>query len=319
MKILFTITLLLCSTMCFSLTHTTEVKSQFKIGLVTKNINLSFFKEIKQGCIDQAFNKDVKCIHYDLPSGSVRLQLAAIKKLLTQDIDLLAVAVIHSKFLMDNLKVLNKKNIPIITVDADFAKDDLDNNPSFRKAYIGTDNYLLGVEIGKKVNSILDDRKANFCIISGFEYSDNLKMRYEGIMSEIKLKLGEGKSQMNKRCPLFSNEDPKRAINQMMTIINSSKPNSDLIPTIIFTGGWAQLSPVKYKKALLNYKKKLDKKEIIIVSADKLPSQIKLLDQGYSHGNVGQNPYEMGQTVIDVSLKILTGQKIQEVNYTGVQ
>jgi len=280
---------------------------------VTKSIEIPFFKKMKQGCISKAKELKVNCHFIEMSVGNPFLQKQILKQLKTKNIDGLALSVIHSKFHIDSLKYFKESNIPVVTVDADFSKVTHIEVDELRAAYIGSDNFKLGFNLGKYV---LDIVKFNheYCIISGYKATDNLNERIKGFKHAIRnsVLLKE-----NYRCPLYSLEDSDSAIRQGLSFIKDF--NSDVqSKTLIYMGGWAQVDIKKYTTAFLKYKKNISNRTINIVSMDASSEQITLLRQGLSSANLGQNPFEMGEKAIETLLKLKNGQNLKhDVIYTS--
>ncbi len=57
---------------------------------------------------------------------------------------------------------------------------------------------------------------------------------------------------------------------------------------------------------------------LVAVSADTLPSEPRLLKEGYVAALVGQRPFEMGEKSMDALLALHDGKPVQQIIYTGV-
>ena len=68
------------------------------------------------------------------------------------------------------------------------------------------------------------------------------------------------------------------------------------------TGGFPQFVPQAYRQVVEKNMDRVKSKKTILVVADTLPVQIDLMKAGYSHGQVGQRPFDMGYK-IDVLLE----------------
>ncbi|OUR95376.1 hypothetical protein A9Q84_16195 [Halobacteriovorax marinus] len=293
------------------------VDKVYRFGVVTKESQLPFFQAIKKGCVTRARElKNVECLFADISEASARLQEQAIKNfILKEKIDGLAVAVINADFLQRSLSKFVPKHVPVITVDADFSEDILKGKPSIRAAYVGTDNYALGFQLGELYKKSTTT-KSEFCIISGHRYTDNLNQRIKGFLSSVNKSKGDLYSQ-NPRCPLYSLENSKNSLKQMDHML-SLGVSKKVIPSIILMGGWPQLIPNQYKKVMGKYKSLMQDKLVSVYSIDALPVQIDLLVNGLSQGNVGQMPVEMGREVINVLHDIVRNKNVKQINSTGV-
>lgn len=150
-----------------------QSQKTIRLAFVTKDSNIDFFKQIKIGCKQRAVElSNVECVFAEMRAGNPHIQERAIKDLVKKGIDGLAFSVINSDFSRKTLQKYVPKNIPVITIDADFTKSILQLYPNIRKAYIGTNNYLLGQELAKLVLA-KNSKNKNICILTGHKFSDN--------------------------------------------------------------------------------------------------------------------------------------------------
>jgi ribose transport system substrate-binding protein len=54
------------------------------------------------------------------------------------------------------------------------------------------------------------------------------------------------------------------------------------------------------------------------VVADTLPTQMELLKEGRSHGQVGQRPFEMGYKAMYFLKDLVEGKTVEDPTYTGL-
>jgi len=272
---------------------------------VTKSIEIPFFKKMKQGCLSKAKELGVNCHFIEMSSGNPFVQKNVIKTLETKKVDGLALSVIHSKFHIDSLRYFKENNIPVVTVDADFAKDTHAKATGLRAAYIGSDNFQLGYKLGKY---LLDIVKINheYCIVSGYKATGNLNERITGFKQAIS---HSNLLKENARCPLYSLESPDSAIKQGLSFIKDFK-SSVRSKTLVYMGGWAQIDVEKYTHAFAQYKSKIKNQTINIVSIDASKEQLFLLEQGLSSGNLGQSPFEMGEKALKTLFNLKQGKKL---------
>jgi len=288
-----------------------------KFALVSKEYNNPFFLLSKTGCEDAASSLDgVECLYQGGVEANARLQDEIIAQLVIDKVDGIAVAVIKSDFISKRSVLLAKEvGIPLITYDSDL--EDKDKN--LRLAYIGSDNFGLGVALGNELKRIRPNGGL-VCIQAGVKGSINLQSRIDGVrfaLSHDKDELWEPKRLSDKnswteyeRCPFYSWEDRKRAFNQLKTIFDHEKEIA-----FIAVGGWVQYYE-DYRKLIEPYHQKIINGELAYIVADATKSQKKLLEDGYSYINIGQNPYAMGKQAINTLYNIVTGKEYQKLVYT---
>lgn len=284
-------------------------QSKYKFALIGKTVNDSFFVQAGKGCKQAASELDnVECQFVGGNEVNPRIQVSIISKLINKGIDGIAIAVIDPEFLLKSgvLQKAKEKNIPIVTFDSGFPKNILEKNADLSLSYIGTNNFMLGQELGKMLLKI-KPKGGTFCIQSGWEKSPNLKKRIEGVESITNT---SSKWKQSKRCPLYSRENTGTALFQLNIMLNKTD-------AFIAVGGWAQYNDI-YKQTILTFKKDILNNKKALIMADTQPEQIKLLKQKLSFFNIGQNPFKMGEESIKVLYKIKTKKEYKKIIYTPV-
>jgi ribose transport system substrate-binding protein len=116
-------------------------------------------------------------------------------------------------------------------------------------------------------------------------------------------------------CPLYTDDDFPRAVQQMEDILGKYTELDAFIPT----GGFPQFIPQAYAKVAEKHKARIDDKSLALVVADTLPVQMELMEKGLSLGQVGQRPFEMGyQTMLALLQMKEGGAAPADPTYTGL-
>ncbi len=192
-----------------------------------------------------------------------------------------------------------------------------------RLAYVGTYNYDIGVNLAK----LVQQQKPNggtICIQSGGAAAANHNERMQGIRDTLAGKKsasapGEKLNNTNgwteaAGCPLYTDDDFPRAVQQMEDILGKNPELTAFTPT----GGFPQFVPQAYKRAAEKVKARLDSGSLLIV-ADTLPVQMDLMKAGLSKGQVGQRPFEMGYKTMLFLKDIKDGKPApKDPTYTGL-
>src|SRR5215475_888308 len=115
------------------------------LAIVVKGLDNPFFEQINLGC--QKWNAENKgkgytCV-YTGPASSTDEsgEVQIVDDLLTKGVAAIAISPSNAS-LMANLLKKKAPKIPVMTIDADLAKED----HGLRRTYLGTDNYLMGVK-----------------------------------------------------------------------------------------------------------------------------------------------------------------------------
>ena len=287
-------------------------EKKFRFALVPKNANSDFFIQAYYGCMKAAKElKNIECIYASAGEANPRIQVSTLQKLLKNKVDGIALSVIDSDFLLQSgvLKEAQNLGIPIITFDSDLSVAVLQQYPKLRLSYIGTNNFQFGQALGKTLVKARP-QGGEVCIQSGWKNSSNLNERIRGIRS-ILLNTKDKKVLQNRvtnkkwtesiRCPLYNNDNNKRALFQLTMMI-------ERIDAFVAVGGWAQYSK-NYQSQIRPFKKALLENKKTLIMGDTQPIQIELLKQKSSFYNVGQNPFKMGEESVHTLYKIKTNKK----------
>jgi ribose transport system substrate-binding protein len=295
----------------------------YTFALVPKNMNNPFFDQARDGCkkAEAESGGKFKC-EYIGPGehGGGEEQVQVVNDLIAKRVDGIAVSPSNAAAMGNALKKAKDAGIPVLTWDSDL----LDKDKALRVAYVGTKNYDIGVNLAKIAQG-LKPQGGTICIQSGGAAAANHNERMQGIrdtLSGQKSKAAPGERLAGQNgwqevdgCPLYTDDDFPRAVQQMEDILNKYPQLDAFIPT----GGFPQFIPQAYKKVAEKHKKRIDDKSLALVVADTLPVQMDLMKQGLSLGQVGQRPFDMGHQTMVFLHQIVAEKKMPEdPTYTGL-
>jgi ribose transport system substrate-binding protein len=276
----------------------TGAQAKFVFALVPKNMNNPFFDQARDGCkkAEAESNGAFECMYIgpgEHGGGDEEAQI--VQDLVAKGVDGIAVSVSNAAAMAVALQAAKEAHIPVLTWDSDL----LPENKDLRVAYIGTHNYDIGVNLAK-VAMTIKPKGGTICIQSGGAAAANHNERMQGIRDTLAGKAsaaspGDRLTGQNgwteiEGCPLYTNDDFPVSVQQFQDIM-AKNPNLD---AFIPTGGFPQFIPDANKAAVEPYKDKIASKALALVVADTLPVQIDQMKEGYSLGQVGQRPFEMG-------------------------
>ncbi|KFI09864.1 sugar ABC transporter substrate-binding protein [Vibrio coralliilyticus] len=293
-----------------------------RFAVVPKEENNPFFEASREGCMAAAKElNNVECVYRGPKSVDIRKQDKIISDLLDEGIDGIAIAVPQGKFMLEHsMQKVQELGIPVITYDADFSTETLTRYPQIRAAYIGTNDFDLGKALGEQLKSQLPNG-GTIIIQSGRPDSPNLNLRVMGIRSALsgkeyelppgeRLKGENGWTEFSKPLHNFGQFD--RALEDLKNVLNSYQERE--INAIVAVGGWTQFLE-EYRDVVTPHKQAILDKDIVIITADTAQEQLVYLKDNLAHGNVGQNPYEMGKQAILTLYKLVNKQAVEEVMY----
>lgn len=295
-----------------------SAQAQFKVAVIGKTKNDSFYIQAFDGCLQFAAEvDDLTCI-YDGPADyqDPRSQVLVVERVLKQDVDGILIATTNSNFLVERvLKLTNKLNVPVITFDSDL----LPEHQQYRLAYVGTNNFDFGVALGEYAKRYKTADQTEICIQSGSDSTPNLNDRIRGVRfalsgnySNEKL-TGQSGWVEHPRCPFYTLGKRDNALNQLKFILSQDTP-----PLFLAVAGFAQFSP-NYISEMMPFRHKIKAGDNIVISADAEAIQLEALKLNLSTVNIGQRPREMGRYSAELMYDVLKYNKMpqQQINYLG--
>src|SRR5215813_14258492 len=285
-------------------------------ALVPKNMNNPFFDQARDGCkkAEKESNGKIEC-YYIGPGehGGGDEQVQVVQDLITKKVNGIAVSPSNAPAMAKVLERAKAANIPVTTWDSDLLPAD----KGLRKTYIGTHNYDIGVNLAK-ITMKLKPKGGTICIQSGGPAAANHNERMQGIRDTISGKkskeppgdklTGQNGWKEVDGCPLYTNDDFPLSVKQMGEILAKYPDLTAFVPT----GGFPQFVPNAYKQVVDKNMERIKSQKTILVVADTLPMQMDLLKSGYSHGQVGQRPFDMGYKSMFVLQDLVNKKKVED-------
>jgi len=288
------------------------------LAIVVKGLDNPFFEQINLGCQQwQADNPDseYKCLYTGPASSADEAgEVQIVDDLISAGVAAIAISPSNAPAMANRIRQM-APDLPIMTIDADFLEADRD----LRSTYLGTDNYLMGVQMAEQA-AILKPEGGTVCLQLGNVAADNINARAQGFRDTaggedgIDRLSGQNGWTEIEGCPVFTNDQADLA-NQQMSDVFTANPDLD---AFILVGGWAQFAPQAYAQVTDQVMDKLKSNELIIIAGDTLPPQTAAFRDGRSHAQVGQRPFEMGLRAPDVMIQLLNGETVEDPLYTGL-
>lgn len=289
-------------------------QEKLRLALVPKAMNNPFFDLARDGCYKaQEEDASIECVYIGPGEHTELEQIQIVQDLISQGVDGIAVAPSNAPAMGKALRAAAEAGIPVITWDSDVLPEDKE----VRASYIGTKNYDIGVNLAK-IAQELHPEGGTLCLQTGGAAAANHNERLLGIRETLagtsggtppgEPLAGEGGWTEVSGCPLITDDDGNKAV-QGLTDILAKEPD---LTAFISTGAFTQWFDNAYRQAVEPYKEKLDSGELSIIVADTLPMQMAALQDGLSHGQVGQRPFEMGYKSMFILKDMATEAKMPE-------
>jgi ribose transport system substrate-binding protein len=296
---------------------------KYTFALVPKNMNNPFFDQARDGCkkAESESKGAIECMYIGPGEhGGGDEQVQVVNDLIAKRVDGIAVSPSNAAAMGRALEAAKKANIPVLTWDSDV----LEKDKGLRIAYVGTYNYEIGVNLAKLAMQ-MKPQGGSICIQSGGAAAANHNERMQGIRDTLsgkksasapgdRLESANGWTEVA-GCPLYTDDDFPRSVQQMEDILGKYPQLDAFIPT----GGFPQFIPQAYRRVAEKYKARLDDNSLALIVADTLPVQMDIMKAGLSKGQVGQRPFEMGYKTMLFLKDIKDGKSApKDPTYTGL-
>jgi ribose transport system substrate-binding protein len=311
---------LLAAAAALALAGPAVAQDKKQLVIVVKGLDNPFFEAIHQGCLkwnSENASSEYECFYTGPASTSDEAGEAQIvgDMLAKPTTAAMAISPSNAQLIAQTIKSANP-TIPVMTVDADLAKEDA----ALRKTYLGTDNYLMGKKIGEYIKKAVP-AGGKICTIEGNPAADNILRRAQGMRDALTGKeglaalAGEGGWTEVAGCPVFTNDDGAKGV-QAMTDILAANPN---ITAFGIMGGWPLFgAPQPYRDLVGPLKDKLAANTFAIGAADTIGDEVAIAKEGLVTALVGQRPFEMGYKAPSVMLDLIAGKKVDDPVFTGL-
>jgi ribose transport system substrate-binding protein len=235
-----------------------------------------------------------------------RIQNEAIRELMRQNPDGLAISVLHSQFLAENsFKLVHAAGIPVVTFDSDFTTP----YTSLRAGYIGVDNVEMGRELARQAQKIRP-QGGMVAIMTGGPDDTNLNDRIRGVREQFGFGAEDSKWTLLARSPIPCRDNYSQALDQLEKLLDDPDVN-----VIVSVGWWAQMAK-GYAPLVKHYRSSLSRGDKVLAFAGGHPRQRELFANKLSHVNIGLDFEEMGRLAYRYLVKLTDGEAIPEVTYT---
>jgi ribose transport system substrate-binding protein len=270
-------------------------------AMVPKALGVPFYADAEKGCKEEAAKTGAECLFTGPAQLDDAEQARIVRDLITKNVSGISIAPNNADSIGSAISAALAAKIPVITFDSDAPK-------SKRISFVGTNNEGAGEAAGESFAKAMPNG-GTYAVLTGGLSAQNLNDRIKGFKSKLNDKFKEVSGS-----PFSCNDDSNTAV-QIIQDILAKNPNLD---GIFYSGGWPMFAPEAYSRAVKSRAADIKSGKFVVVSFDTLPSQVKLLSEGFATTLIGQRPLAMGTGSIDMLEKLSTGESIPPVVDTGV-
>jgi ribose transport system substrate-binding protein len=295
--------------------------ADYTFALVPKAMNNPFFDLARDGCkqAEEESAGEIECLYIGPGEHTEAEQVQIVQDLISRGVDGIAVSPSNAPAIAMALRAAKDAGIPTMTWDADL----LEEHADLRATFVGTRNYDIGVNLAGIIQEIKPEG-GSICLQTGGAAADNHNQRLQGIRDTLsgedsesppgeRLAGQNGWTEVD-GCPLITDDDGARAVQQLADILGRY-PDLD---AFISTGAFTQWSDNAYRQVVEQYRDRLESQELALAVADTLPMQMAQLKDGLSHGQVGQRPFEMGYKSMFIMKDLVEGKEVEDPIHTGL-
>lgn len=263
-----------------------------RIILLT-NGNSPFWDACRAGLIDA--DRDLKLREAGLQAvlevndATTQGQIDKLRQFAAQvDVAAVGISAIDAKngAIAEEMRALRQKGVEVVTIDSDVDRETLRDA---RFAFIGTDNYTGGVELGKCAKGLRTTGGGYVCFV-GRTGAQNAIERIGGF--------AEGAGNTFQELDKMGDENDLTRARE--NVRNSIRNHGDKLTTLV--GIWSYNAP-----AIVDVVKETGTRDkYTIVTFDAEPAAITALGEGMIDAMVVQNPYQMGYQGVRLMKALVT-------------
>lgn len=268
---------------------------KYHFVLIAQELDNPYWRAVEQGVKAASAEYDVQ-VEYIAPlRTSVEEQVKLLEKAIASKVDGIVVQSLDEKTFAPIIDKAVAAHIPVVTIDTDAPM-------SQRAAYVGTDNYAAGEQLGEIVAEMTGGKGAVGVII-GSEEPLSQKLRLDGFVSVI-----NKHPQMNIVDVLPSNISRIQATLQAESMLRKH-------PEISIMVGTSAMDAI----GILNATKNLQINHIKIFGFDDVEETLRAVSDGSIQATIVQKPFYMGFQAIKILSSYWKRQEVELENYTPIE
>lgn len=270
-------------------------------AVVAPSAGNPFYEAVVAGCRARAEAIGAIDCRLFAPGGAEkRNQGEIIRALVGEKVAGIAVSPALLSEVVPALREAEAAGIPVVAFDADLPAD-------LRFAFIGTDARDFGRALGASLGRWKPEG-GRYALLTGSSASRGLTDRVDGVRDALGAKWTEIAGS-----PLTTSGEARDAADQLDHLL-LGHPELDAVVSV---GAWPFLAETTWREIASRHKERIDRARVVLVVADALPPERRLVRDGLGHVLVGQRPADMGARIVDVLAAKVAGRPTPEIVYTG--
>lgn len=272
-----------------------------RFAVVVPTTGNAFYDAVGSGCRARAATlAETTCLVLGPGGEERRTQAEILRDLVADKVDGIAVSPLRPDDLTPALTAAAAAGIPVVAFDADLP-------PPLRRAFVGTN----ARDFGRTLASSLRRWKpagGRYALVGGDPSIASLADRVVGVRDA----LGPGWTEVPGSPAVTTGE--ARSAAGLVDRFLLDQPDLD---AVISVGAWPLLDEEAWRDLARRHKERIDRARVVIVVADALPLERRLVREGLGHVLVGQRPADMGARVFETLDALAAGRRAPEIVYVG--
>ncbi len=262
-----------------------------------------FYDAVGDGCRARAAAlAETTCVLLGPGGEEKRSQGEILRDLVAEKIDGIAVSPARLDEVTPVLAAAAAAGIPVVAFDADVPQ-------ALRRAFVGTDARDFGRALGASLRR-WKPAGGRYAVVTGDATVTALSDRVAGVRDA----LGPSWTEVA-GSPAITTGEVRSAAGLVDRLLLD---HADL-DAVISVGAWPMLAEDTWRDLAMRHKDRFDRARVVIVVADALPIQRRLVRDGLGHVLVGQRPADMGARLAEVLDALASGRRAPDIVYVGFE
>lgn len=271
-----------------------------RFAVVAPAAGSDFHDAVVAGCKARAAAFGADCVGFAPGPQEPRGQGRILADLVAEKWDGIAVSPALISEVAPVTTAARAAGIPVVAYDADLP-------PAARDAFVGTD----ARDFGRALGASLGRWRPNggmYAVLTGASSSRGLSERVAGVRDALGPSWRESPVS-----PVSTSPEPREAAAALERLL----ADHGELDAVISVGAWPLLDEAAWRSIAARHEDRLHRARVVLVVADALPVEKRIVRDGLAHVLVGQRPADMGARIAEILDARRKGRPTPEIVYAG--
>ncbi|NLH80226.1 MAG: substrate-binding domain-containing protein [Phyllobacteriaceae bacterium] len=279
----------------------TAVAAGERYAVIAPAAGSAFHEAVAAGCKARAAELGADCAFYAPGPNEPRSQGEIVAALVAEKIDGIAISPALISDVRPAAIAARAAGISVAAYDADLPEE-------ARDGFVGTDARDFGRALGASLRRWRPDG-GMYAVLTGDPGSRSLADRVSGVRDA----LGAGWREIPASPVVVASGEPREAAAALDRLLGEHAE----LDAVISVGAWPLLDETVWREVAKRHEDRLHRARVVLVVADALPVEKRLVRDGLAHVLVGQRPAEMGARLADMMAAKRARRPFSEIVYVG--